>query len=265
MSQSSKLFLEQKRMRKERLFVVFIRAMVVLILLALWEIGAQSGWINTFFFSSPSRLFLTFRLLITQYNLMSHIAMTFFEVTVSFLLAFFIGFLSAAVLWRFRLLYRVIEPFLLMFNAIPKVALAPLIVFLFGSSMTSVLLIGTLMLLIVIQINLVQIFVSVNDDRLTWMCSLGATKLQIFRKLVIPACSSGIVGNVKTGIGLSFIGVILGEFQVGKMGLGYLITYGTQMCKLNIVITAILILMVIAMVIQVIINFLQRKFLKMYH
>lgn len=264
MNKPSKCILEQKRIHRERQFVILARAIIVVILLVLWEIGTGFGWINPFFFSSPSQLFLTFRLLIIKYNLMSHIAMTFFEVAASFLLSFCVGFLSAAVLWRFPLLYRVIEPFLLMFNAIPKVALAPLIVFLFGSSMTSILLIGTLMLVIVIQINLVQLFIAVKDDRLIWMHSLRATKLQIFRRLVVPACVSGIVGNVKTGIGLAFIGVILGEFQVGKMGLGYLITYGTQMCKLNIVIATILILMIIAMAMQGMLNYLQRKFAKPY-
>ena len=235
-----------KKIKKEKIIVTIWRLMIIIIFLVLWELLANFSIINTFLYSSPSRMFMTLSSLISNGDLFKHIGITIYEVFLSFTLATIIGILIASILWINRTISKIIDPYITILNSLPKVALGPLIIIWVGASMNSIIFMALLISVFTTIINIYQGFSSVDNNYITMLKSFGANKFQIFRKVIIPSNIKNIVATLKINISLSLIGVIMGELLVSKEGLGYLIMYGSQVFNLDLVISSIFILGIIS-------------------
>lgn len=223
------------------------RILIFTAFLALWEIAANLNWIDPFFFSSPSRVVISFWELLSENSLLMHIGITLFETIISFFLVVAIGLGVATLLWHSQSVSEVLEPYLVVLNSLPKSALAPLFIVWLGTGTTTIVVAGISVALFGSIISLYTGFKQVDKEKITLIYTLGGGKKDAFNKVVLPSSIPIILSTMKVNIGLSLVGVIIGEFLAARRGLGYLIIYGTQVFQMHMVITSIILLCIIAM------------------
>lgn len=251
-----------KKIKKNNLFVKLTQISMIVIFIVAWELLANYRVINPFIFSSPSNIINTLVNLFNQHNLFPHIWTTLYEVLIAFSLGIGLGLLIAILLYSFKFLARVLDPFLTLLNSLPKVALGPILIIWVGANTNSIIVMALLINLIISIVTIYNGFLGTDSNKIKLLESLGASKWQILTKLVIPSSYSTIISSLKLCISQSLIGVIMGEFLVSKKGIGYLIIYGTQVFNLNLVMTGIVILLIISYILYKIIVKIEDKLLK---
>ncbi|HHW68731.1 MAG TPA: ABC transporter permease [Tenericutes bacterium] len=250
------------KIKANRILVRFTQIIIMVLFLIIWQILADKNIINSFISSSPKEVFKTIIRLHKSNNLYHHIFITVYETLISFLSSTMIGIIVAAILWWNKFLSKVFDPYLTILNSLPKVALGPIIIIWAGAGMKSIIIMALLISTIITIQTVYQAFTEVNINKLKLMKSFSATKRQTFFKLILPSSYSSIISSLKINISMSLVGVIMGEFLVSKSGLGYLIMYGSQVFNLNLVVTGIFILAIVASFMYYGILFIERKFKK---
>lgn len=247
-----------KKLKRERILISILRISILFIFIIIWELLARFNLINTFLYSSPSRIINTIIGLLESKELIKHILITMYEVLISFGISTILGILIASILWFNKRLSKVLDPYITIINSLPKVALGPLIIVWVGSSTNSIIFMALLISLFTTIINIYIGFTSINEDYITMMKSFKATKLQIFRLVIFPSSIENIISTLKVNISLTLIGVIMGELLVSKAGLGYLIMYGSQVFKLDLVISSIFILGIISYLMYFLVDYISK-------
>ena len=248
-----------KSIKRRKIFIISIQFIILITFLVIWQILADFKLINTFLFSSPKNIIETI-INLNNYNLFEHIYITTYETIISFLIASLIGLLVASILWLNKTIADIINPYLTIINSLPKVALGPLIIIWVGASINSIIVMALMISLILSIINIYNSFLSTDENYITLLKSLKATKLQIFFKVVLPSNLKNIFNAFKINISMSLIGVIMGELLVSKKGLGYLIMYGSQVFNINLVITSVFILGILSYLIYFILLKIEKYF-----
>ena len=238
----------KKYLRKIKISKITVLITQILILLAfilLWEILAETKVINSFITSSPSRILDTF-MNIKSNNLMMHLWVTAYETIIGFLAGTILGIIIAIAIWWSEFLSKVLEPFLVVLNSLPKTALGPIIIIWVGAGTPAIIVMAIAISLIVTVLDISNGFVNTDKEKIKMAKSFNATKRQLLTKIVIPSNITTFINTLKVNIGLSLVGVITGEFLVSKAGLGYLIVYGGQVFQLDLVMTSVIILGILA-------------------
>ena len=201
--------------------------------------------IDSFIMSQPSRMVKTL-LNLGENGLLTHLGVTCMETLIGFLLGTVLGVGLAVLLWWSKTLSRICEPFLVVLNALPKIALGPVFIVWVGAGMQAIIVMALAISLIVTVLEMLNGFLSTDEEMVTMVRTFGADRRQVFTKVVMPSNLHTLFNSMKVNIGLSLVGVIAGEFLVSKAGLGYLIVYGGQVFKLDLVMTSVVILAVVA-------------------
>ena len=235
-----------KKERNKKIIITVSRILILLLLLGFWELFAQLKVIDPFITSSPSREAITNADLYKNGTLFFHIGITLAETLAGFLIAVVLGYAIAVVLWASDTVHKVVEPYIVVLNSLPKIALGPLIIIWIGTGYDAIIFMTVLVSIIVCIMNMLAGFIAVDKTKLLLMKAMGANKLTTLRKLIIPASIPALMNTLKVAVGLAWIGSIMGEYIVSKAGLGYLIVYGGQVFKLDLVMTATFILCVLA-------------------
>lgn len=243
LSAERKAYLRQLRRQKRE--ITWWRAGLLFGLLLLWELAARLGWIDSFITSSPSRIVSTL-LSLGDNQLPMHIAVTLYETLTGFVLGAFGGLLLAILLWQSDRVSRILEPYLVVLNSLPKIALGPVIIIWVGAGTRAIVVMAVAISMIVTVLEMLEGFRSTDPELIRMAETFGADRRQVFRKIVFPANIPVLFNSLKINIGLSLVGVIAGEFLVSKAGLGYLIVYGGQVFQLDLVMTGVLILALMA-------------------
>lgn len=249
-----------KKYKRKKLLVTFFQFLIFISFIFSWELLSKYNLIDPFLLSSPSRIFQTIVNLNNTGELWVNIFYTLCETIVGFLLGTIIGILIAILLWWFEFIQKISEPYLVIFNALPKVALGPIIIVWMGSGSKSIITMALLISVIVSTINMLSGFKNVDDEKLLLMKSFGANKMQILKKIILPYNVSNIISTLKINVGMSLIGIITGEFLVATKGIGYLIIYGGQIFNLDLVMTGIFILAIIASLMYIGISKIESKY-----
>lgn len=242
-SRERTLYLRRKRRRTHLVHACQIGFLVFFF--AQWEISARLGWIDSFILSQPSRILETLRNM-SQNHLMMHVGVTLYETLTGFVLGVLLGVAIAVVLWWSGFVSRVAEPYLVVLNSLPKIALGPVIIIVVGAGTEAIIFMALAISLIVTVLEMLAGFRATNPESIKMARNFGATKRQVFTKIVFPSNINTLFNSLKINIGLSLVGVIAGEFLVSKAGLGYLIVYGGQVFQLDLVMSSVLILSVMA-------------------
>ena len=250
------------RQKRDRCLVVGARLLVFLIFLAQWEIFSRLGWIDSFIFSSPSMIFQTFVKMAEDQSLFVHIGATLKETLLSFAIVVLAGLGISVLLWSCPRLAKVLEPYLVVLNSLPKSALAPLLIVWLGARQRTIIVAGMSVAIFGCILNLYTGFGEVNPEKRKLIRTLGGGKKEELLKIVLPSCIPLILANMKVNIGLCLVGVIIGEFIGARQGLGYLIIYGSQTFKLTWVLMSIVILCIIAMLLYGILAFIEKYYQK---
>ena len=232
--------------RKEKRVVRLWQWFIMLLFLGLWELGARTGFINAFVFSSPSRVAETIVSMAKDGSLWYHTGITLAETFLSFLLILLFGIGIAVLLGWNTKLSKIFEPYLVMLNSLPKSALAPVFIVWLGANMKTIIVAAVSVAVFGSVLTLYHSFAETEEDKLKLITTLGGRKKDILTKVILPGNVPTVVSLMKVNLGLALVGVIIGEFLAARAGLGYLIIYASQVFKLDIVITSIFILCVIS-------------------
>ncbi len=235
----------QSHIRQKR-SVRFFQISIFFTFLAVWEIAARTGAVDPFVFSSPSRMVSCFADLSADGSIYYHIGITLLETFVSFFFIMFFGIVIAVLLWWNETVAKVCEPYLVVLNSLPKTALAPVFIVWLGNNMKTIIVAAVSVAVFGSIITLHTAFCSVEEEKIKLIRTLGGRRKDILKYVVLPGNVHTIVSNMKVNIGLSLVGVIIGEFLAANAGLGYLIVYGSQVFKLDYVILSIVILCIVA-------------------
>ena len=246
-----------KKHKQYHVLIRFLRFSLFLSFLCLWELSSRQNWIDSFFFSSPSRVIECTINLFLEKELSMHISITLLETLLSFLFVFVGGIILAGLLWYYPMLSDVFEPSLVVLNSLPKSALAPLFIVWLGTGTTTIIIAGMSVALFGVIISIYTCFKEVEPDKIMLIKTLGGNKRQEFLKVVLPSSIPTLFSIMKVNIGLALVGVIIGEFLAARRGLGYLIIYGSQVFQLDMVISSIIILCIIAMLLYQCIQFIE--------
>lgn len=242
-SKERKNYLKKKKQKK--IFILLTQIFILVIFIVLWEFLANKKIIDSFITSQPSRILNTF-INLNSNNLLEHIGVTVYETVLGFMLGTVLGIFIAIILWWSDFLSKVSEPYLVVLNSLPKVALGPIIIIWVGAGTPAIIVMAIAISLIVTILENLNGFLKTDKELIKMAQSFKASKFQTLTKIVIPANLSTFINSLKVNIGLSLVGVISGEFLVSKAGLGYLIVYGGQVFKLDLVMTSVIILGIVA-------------------
>lgn len=213
--------------------------------MVIWELLANANIIDSFITSQPSRIFKTL-IGLSSNDLVKHMQVTIYETIVGFGLGTILGVAIAIILWWSKFLAKVSEPFLVVLNSLPKVALGPIIIIWVGSGTPAIIVMAISISLIVTILEMLNGYLKTDKEIIKMARTFNCSKLQLLTKIIIPANIGTFINSLKVNIGLSLVGVISGEFLVSKAGLGYLIVYGGQVFKLDLVMTSVIILGIVA-------------------
>lgn len=251
-----------KKHKRHHHLITVLRILILILFLGIWEGAGRAGMIDTFFFSSPQMVISCFLSMINDGSFFTHTGITLLETLLSFVLITLLGLITATLLWYSKTLSEIIEPYLVVLNSLPKSALAPLFIVWLGTGINTIIVAGISVAIFGSIISLYTGFKQVDSDKLKLIYTLGGNRFHAFTKVVLPSSVPVILSNMKVNIGLALVGVIIGEFLAARLGLGYLIIYGSQVFQLNMVITSIIILCVIAMGLYQLIQHLEHYYLK---
>ncbi|MCL2169916.1 MAG: ABC transporter permease [Defluviitaleaceae bacterium] len=249
-----------KSIKRKKLMVTLTQILILISFFALWEMAARLGWVEAFIFSSPTRMWAMLVNMVESGEIFRHIGATTWSVFLGFMIGTLMGTAIAVILWANDFTRRVLNPYLVVFNALPKTALAPIIIVWMGNNSRAVIVTALLISVVVTILNMLTGFIGVEEDKIKLAQSFGAKKPAILQKIVFPASVPDLINALKINIGLSFVGVIVGEFLVANQGLGFLIIYGSQIFRMDMVMLSIMILCVMAAVFYGVIAFIEKRF-----
>jgi len=227
-------------------FVHFFRILLIIFIIGIWEISANLNWVDPFITSSPSRIVKQIVLLYESGSLFMHIFTTLNETILAFILSTLFGFVFALTLFIITPLKRILEPYIIILNSLPKIALGPLIIIWVGIGTKAIVTMGILIFVVIATINMLNSYLSVPNEKILLLKSMGANRFQILTHLIIPATIPDFISTLKINLGMAWVGVIMGEYLSSKAGLGYLLVYGGQVFKLDLVMSAIVILCILS-------------------
>lgn len=236
----------RKKKRRWRSRVNAVRGSLLVLFFVLWEAGARLGWLDELLFSYPTKVFREIWGDMVSGSLWPHLGMTVGETVVGFVLGTLLGTLLAVIIWWSPFLSAVLDPYMVVFNSMPKVALGPIFIVMFGAGFTAIVVTTLSITVIITTLVVYNSFCSVDSNLVKVVRSFGASRVQEFSKVILPASFPAIVSTLKVNVGMSWVGVIVGEFLAAKSGLGYLIIYGFQVFNFTLVMSSLLIIAAVA-------------------
>lgn len=235
-----------KALRLKSFTIHLVRILLLLAIIGIWELTASLELVDPFITSSPSRIVKQLGILISDGSLWHHMWVTLSETLLAFAISTVVGTLVALLLYAIPWLRKVLEPYLIVLNALPKIALGPLIIVWMGTGTQSIVMMGIMICIVITTISMLSGYLSISSEKILLLKTMGANKFQILTKLIIPGSFKDFVSVLKINVGMAWVGVVMGEYLTSKAGLGYLIVYGGQVFKLDLVMSAIVVLCVLA-------------------
>lgn len=255
-----KKFLKRKKIRKAT--IISVQILLLFVIFGGWEALAHFGLIDTFIMSSPSKIVQTFVELWQTGDIMYHVNVTLNEALIAFLISTIVGTIIAIILWWNDFLQKTLNPYIVVLNSLPKVALGPIIIIWVGIGTSAIVVMAVLIMIIITILSMLHAFNATDPNKVLLLQSMNATKFQILYKLVLPSALPEFMSVLKINVGLTWVGTIMGEYLVSRAGLGHLIIYGGQTFKLSLVMTSTVILCVLAALMYFLVAFIEKKVVK---
>ncbi len=243
-----------KDLKIKSFIVTIIQIFTILVLLVGWELLVYNEILEQFIFSKPSIIFELTIQYFKSSEIYPHIYQSLLEVCLGLFFGTTLGIIIALLLWFSKIAQRIANPFLVVFNALPKTALAPIFIIWVGTNTKGIVFVAVSISIVITIINALNGFNNVNQDQIKMLKSFKATKLQTLRYLILPSNIDNLISITRVNIGMTWIGVIVGEFIVSRYGLGYLITYGSNVFRLDLVMMSVFILALLTVVMNTTFN-----------
>ncbi len=251
-----------KKLRKDKFWVIFFRIFILMAFLGLWELLTYYGVLDPFFVSSPSRIVAQIIQLAENGTLLSHSWITLYETLIGFAIATVLGYAIAVILWWNERVRKIFEPYIVVLNSLPKIALGPVIILWVGAGTSAIIVMCVLICIVITTMSMLSAFLSVEEGKILLLKSMHANKFQILFKLILPNSMPEFISVLKINVGMSWVGSIMGEYLSSKAGLGYLIVYGGQILRIDLVMAATVVLCILAFVMYWLVSLLEKHYTK---
>ena len=235
-----------KKVKRKKAVILTIQLAILIAIFAIWEIFAITNVIDTFIMSSPSKILSQIAILSNNGTLFYHIGVTLYEAIIGFLIATLGGTLIAIILWWNETIRKILDPYIVVLNSLPKIALGPILIIWIGAGTGAIVAMDVLIMIVITILSMLNAFNSCDENKILLLKSMGANKFQILFKLILPNSLVEFISVLKINVGLTWVGTIMGEYLVSRAGLGYLIVYGGQVFKLDLVMASTVILCILA-------------------
>jgi|SRR5699024_6240565 len=255
----------QRRIKKEKKVILIWQISLFLLFFISWEILSHFQLIDPLLFSSPSSIMNLLYEKMLDGTIIGHLTITLIETIIGFLLGTILGIIFASILWSSKRIANISDPYLVILNAMPKVALGPIIIVALGPGYTSIIMMGAIISVIITTLVVYSAFNEVDANFEKVLISFGATRWQCFKEAIFPATLPTMISTLKVNVGLSWVGVIVGEFLVSSKGLGYLIIYGFQVFDFTLVLASLVIIAIFAAIMYKLVEKLERWLIKHAH
>ncbi|MBO1005889.1 ABC transporter permease [Pseudogracilibacillus auburnensis] len=251
-----------RKIKIEKRIVTFWQIVLFLLFLSLWEIASRLHLIDPLLFSSPTKVSSLLYEKVLDGSMLNALQVTLFETVLGFIIGTVLGIILASILWSSVRLAKIADPYLVIFNAMPKVALGPIIIVAFGPGYLSIIMMGAIISVIITTLVVYSAFNEVDPNYEKVLKSFGATRRQCFKEAIFPATLPTMISTLKVNVGLSWVGVIVGEFLVSNKGLGYLIIYGFQVFDFTLVMSSLVVIALLAAIMYKIVEKLESWLIK---
>ncbi|WP_166241848.1 ABC transporter permease [Paenibacillus turpanensis] len=252
----------KKRQLKRTWLVMLTQALLLVGFVGIWEVAGRNKWIDVLLFSYPSKVIELLYSKLLDGTLLPHIGVTVLETCAGFLLGTLFGTAIAAFIWYSEFWSRVLDPFIVVLNSMPKVALGPLIIVGFGPGTFSIIAMTLAVTVIITTLVIYNSFKEVDSNYNKVIRVFGGGKRDIFVKSILPAAFPTIVSTLKVNVGLAWIGAIVGEFLTSERGLGYLIIYGFQVFNFTLVIGSLFVIAIFATLMYQVVAFVEERIVR---
>lgn len=252
----------KNKLRREKKIVYSWQFILLILFFACWEIASRLYWVDPLLFSSPSKVF---QLLVEKFSdgsIISHLQVTMFETVLGFILGTIFGVIIAIFLWSSSRFSSIMDPYLVIANAMPKVALGPILIVALGPGYIAIIGMGAIISVVITALVVFSAFREVDQNYVKVLQSFGATRSQCFKEAIFPATLPAMISTLKVNVGLSWVGVIVGEFLISKQGLGYLIIYGFQVFDFTLVMSSLLLIAIFAAIMYKIVEKMESWLIK---
>ena len=250
----------KKIKRRHKALVLLSQIGIAVLFLVAWEVLASLNVINVFLVSKPTDIFNLFLKYLKSGELFGHIRISVYETLLGLIIGTLLGLLIGILLWWNETIAKILDPFLVVLNALPKTALAPILIIWAGTGIKGIVLVAVSLSIVVTIMSSYNYFISADKEQIKMLKTMGANKFQILTKLILPSNIPNIINIIKINIGMSWVGVIVGEFLVSREGIGYLVVYGGQVFKLDLVMMGVFILGVLALLMYLILNYIEKYY-----
>lgn len=248
----------KKSLKKKKTIQIISQISLLIGILLTWEILVNFNILNVFLVSKPSNIFNLFIEYFSSGSIWNDIGISCLETVLGLLIGTLIGLIIAIILWLFKSLAKILEPFLVVLNALPKTALAPIIIIWAGTGVKGIVVVAISISLVLTILSAYNYFINVDENQIKMLESFNANKFQILWKLILPSNFANIINIIKINIGMSWVGVMVGEFLVSRAGIGYLTMYGSQVFQLDLVMMCVILLALIAFLMYEIVNIIEK-------
>lgn len=248
----------KKSLKKKKIIQIISQIFLLIGILLTWEILVNFNILNVFLVSKPSNIFNLFIEYFSSGSIWNDIGISCLETVLGLLIGTLIGLIIAIILWLFKSLAKILEPFLVVLNALPKTALAPIIIIWAGTGVKGIVVVAISISLVLTILSAYNYFINVDENQIKMLESFNANKFQILWKLILPSNFANIINIIKINIGMSWVGVMVGEFLVSRAGIGYLTMYGSQVFQLDLVMMCVILLALIAFLMYEIVNIIEK-------
>lgn len=247
----------RKNQRIKKISQILLQIGLLAFILILWEVLVNIKVLNEFLVSKPSAIFELFIKYFGEGTIWNDIGISLLETTLGLIIGTALGLIIAIILWLSKSLAKILEPFLVVLNALPKTALAPIIIIWAGTGVKGIVVVAISISLVLTILSAYSYFVNVDENQIKMLQTFNANKFQILWKLILPANFVNIINIIKINIGMSWVGVMVGEFLVSRAGIGYLTMYGSQVFQLDLVMMCVILLAFIAFIMYEIVNLIE--------
>jgi NitT/TauT family transport system permease protein len=237
--------------------IIATQILILVVVIGGWEAAARAGWLDAFFWSQPSAIWKTLIIYFTEGNAWIDIWFTFRATILGFIIGTTAGSLLGLSFWWSRNYAAVMQPYIICIESMPKLALAPLVILVFGLGVTSKVVIAVALTIVVSTLTAYAGVKALDPDGEKLFYSLGASRWQVFRKLVVPFCLPWIISVLRINIGLALTGAIVGEFISSEYGLGRTIFYAGSTYEIALVWVAVAVLSTLSVIMYAVVSWLE--------
>ena len=254
---------------KKQGLVIFLQFTLLILLIAAWEIASRFQWIDPFFFSQPSifgaralRWLAEPGFLLGGRSIYHHLLVTMEEMSGGFLLGVTFGVAVGFILGRSNFWSAVLNPYIQVLNALPRLVLAPIFVLLLGIDERSKIALGFSLVFFIVFFNAYRGVREVDRNILNNARMLGASESQLAWHVLLPSAMSWILSSLHTSVGFALVGAVVGEYMAAAQGLGWIISQAQGNFDAAGVYAGMLILCVVVVIVEMGVTWIERRLIR---